>query len=545
MPSVCKNSEKLNVAESDSSSTPYRACISALDKKIRNLEKRKSKLDGYREKLNKGEKLDKDQKEAVAKYESVIANLEFGRDLQKMYQTMSDEADKLAEKACKKQAKKEKLERQQQELDRLSDVLILQTLMLNVGSDEIRANLLSGKYGGVTLTEENLTQFDEFYQLIAPATDGETSFTTQLSTASEHLVSYIDKVDKQVVGTTYHDLHQLVDRLTTAGFFESSDAKVLTVEESGELVAEAGDESDSATKQDEAAESEGPQDEAASSTGSGSGVMVHADQVGEASYEVEGVTSQQSAATDPSSMTWYQSTSTAKASAAPAAEVMDNQNRFQRPLQEIVSSMQGSYNFLQDSEIDVEQSFERVNFIGQPEHSYTFVNQQMLQHGVTDLGQYGATSSATQPNGAFVSAHHHQVALQEPGFVVVGHDMTSGEMQYTYANNQPGFMSAASDVTGQQSKCVPQSVGDTAVKRAGGGDAQDTMMQATCHSTVPVLSADAHQGFEVAGSRGAVYGGGRGGGRGGAVYSARGGSSHAGNMPGGQGTSGARGGKCR
>lgn len=49
--------------------------------------------------------------------------------------------------------------------------------------------------------------------------------------------------------------------------------------------------------------------------------------------------------------------------------------------------------------------------MAQPE-SYTFVNQQMaLQHGGSDLSQFGANTGA-QPNGGFVPAHHHQVALQ-------------------------------------------------------------------------------------------------------------------------------------
>jgi Caprin-1 dimerization domain len=54
----------------------------------------------------------------------------------------------VAEKASRKQAKKEKIERQQQECDRLSDILLLQTLMLNLGADDVRADLLNGKYGG-------------------------------------------------------------------------------------------------------------------------------------------------------------------------------------------------------------------------------------------------------------------------------------------------------------------------------------------------------------------------------------------------------------
>lgn len=54
------------------------------------------------------------------------------------------------------------------------------------------------------------------------------------------------------------------------------------------------------------------------------------------------------------SMTWYQSTLTAPQSLGGPT---GNQVRSQRPLQEIVSSMQGNYNFLQDSEIDGEYCF--------------------------------------------------------------------------------------------------------------------------------------------------------------------------------------------
>jgi len=50
------------------------------------------------------------------------------------------------------------------------------------------------------------------------------------------------------------------------------------------------------------------------------------------------------------SVSWYQTTSAATSLSDPAG----NQVRPQRPLQEIVSSMQGNYNFLQDSEIDGE-----------------------------------------------------------------------------------------------------------------------------------------------------------------------------------------------
>ena len=47
------------------------------------------------------------------------------------------------------------------------------------------------------------------------------SFSNQLTSACEHLVSYLDCSDKQVVGTTYKDLHQLVVQVAESGFFDA------------------------------------------------------------------------------------------------------------------------------------------------------------------------------------------------------------------------------------------------------------------------------------------------------------------------------------
>ena len=42
-------------------------------------------MDSYRELQDRGDKLNKDQLEAIAKYDAVILNLEFARELQKQF----------------------------------------------------------------------------------------------------------------------------------------------------------------------------------------------------------------------------------------------------------------------------------------------------------------------------------------------------------------------------------------------------------------------------------------------------------------------------
>jgi len=63
-----------NTAQTDSElllDDPVKYVQDYTKKKIRNLEKRKSKLDGYKAKMNKGETLSKDQQEAVNKFGEV------------------------------------------------------------------------------------------------------------------------------------------------------------------------------------------------------------------------------------------------------------------------------------------------------------------------------------------------------------------------------------------------------------------------------------------------------------------------------------------
>jgi len=68
-------------APSSPSETTLGQALAIVEKKMRNLEKRKGKLDGYRESCAKGKPLNEDQKLAVSKYEEVIGTLEALKEL--------------------------------------------------------------------------------------------------------------------------------------------------------------------------------------------------------------------------------------------------------------------------------------------------------------------------------------------------------------------------------------------------------------------------------------------------------------------------------
>lgn len=80
------------------------------------------KIESYREEQKNGKDLNSDQLAAVAKYEEVQQTLEFARDLCKQFNGIAVDATKQ----LKKQARKEALEKNQQDLAKVKEILVVQ-----------------------------------------------------------------------------------------------------------------------------------------------------------------------------------------------------------------------------------------------------------------------------------------------------------------------------------------------------------------------------------------------------------------------------------
>lgn len=106
-------------------SDPFKYIQEYIKKKIRNLEKRKGKLDGYKEKLKSGETLTKDQAEAVSKFGEVTGMLTFANELV----THLSGLDSSAKKERKKRARAEKVKAENERLSLVTHALEMFTLM--------------------------------------------------------------------------------------------------------------------------------------------------------------------------------------------------------------------------------------------------------------------------------------------------------------------------------------------------------------------------------------------------------------------------------
>ncbi|XP_034535967.1 caprin-1a isoform X1 [Notolabrus celidotus] len=191
--------------------------LGVIDKKVRNMEKKKSKLDDYQDKKDKGESLNQDQLEALTKYQEITYNLEFARDLQKSFLALGQEVQKVV----KKSARREQLQREESEQQRLKTVLELQFLLDQLGDDSVRQDLKRpDATGSPLLTDADLTSLDDFYKLVGPDRNYDVRLTGQYEEASLHLWELLEGRDKAVAGTTYKSLKDTLDKVLLSGYFD-------------------------------------------------------------------------------------------------------------------------------------------------------------------------------------------------------------------------------------------------------------------------------------------------------------------------------------
>uniref|UniRef100_A0A7N8XL42 Cell cycle associated protein 1b n=1 Tax=Mastacembelus armatus TaxID=205130 RepID=A0A7N8XL42_9TELE len=348
MPSAMNGNRQVQSASPDVGSAPgstgnfalsgqsevLKQVLCVIDKKVRNMEKKKSKLDDYQVRKNKGERLNQDQLEALSKYQEVMNNLEFARELQKTFITLGQDIQKVA----KKSARREQLQREEAEQRRLKSILELQFLLDRLGDDTVRQDLKQGVGGTPLLTDADLAVFDEFYKLVGPDRDQNVRLADQYEEASVHLWDLLEGKDKAVVGTTYKALKETLDQILLSGYFDrvpSHQNGVCEEEEEEEPAAEFTE--PIAVETTEFVNRQFIRD----STYSGS----EKEHEEEWTTETEVVSAMQQPAAPPVALETHPMN---LASPVPPTDPMVRK----QVVQDLMAQMQGTYNFMQDSMLE-------------------------------------------------------------------------------------------------------------------------------------------------------------------------------------------------
>ncbi|XP_003377202.1 conserved hypothetical protein [Trichinella spiralis] len=138
-----------------------------LEKKIRNMEKRKAKLENLKEALQTGKTLHPEQEKATEKVSELNQQLEMSREILKNVNTMINEHNRQQ----KLLQKKEHRDRMQAEHARFRNLLNMQELLNVLGNNDVRVHFAEGTEGAVKLSPEDLHLLDFLYQKICPSYD--------------------------------------------------------------------------------------------------------------------------------------------------------------------------------------------------------------------------------------------------------------------------------------------------------------------------------------------------------------------------------------
>ncbi|XP_068573222.1 caprin-2 [Cebidichthys violaceus] len=186
-----------------------------LKHKVRNLEKKKLKLEDYKKRLNWGEELNKDQMEAVEKYEEVLHNLAFAQELHQSLDVLTQ----TLLRAQKKAMRKEQVVKEETERRRLSTVLQIQHLLHCMQQEHVRRDLLAGHNQAPHIAAQQLHSLSQLAALLGVKRDNGLSLEEQMEQAALAYLDLLEGKDKPVAGSTFKLFKEELHRLLNCKYF--------------------------------------------------------------------------------------------------------------------------------------------------------------------------------------------------------------------------------------------------------------------------------------------------------------------------------------
>nr|XP_055047003.1 caprin-2-like isoform X1 [Misgurnus anguillicaudatus]XP_055047004.1 caprin-2-like isoform X1 [Misgurnus anguillicaudatus] len=187
-----------------------------LKHKIRNIEKKKLKLESYSERLKKGDALNPDQMEAVKKYEEVVHNLKFAKELQKTLGALTQDLLKAQRKAVRQ----EKLMKIEAEKRRLSLMLQVQYVLHSLQREDVRRNFCNARQHSCCVSTRDMESLLDLASLVGCKRDQTMSLDDQMEQAAIVYWELLEGQEKSVAGSTYKNMKEKLLRLVDCGFFD-------------------------------------------------------------------------------------------------------------------------------------------------------------------------------------------------------------------------------------------------------------------------------------------------------------------------------------
>lgn len=221
---------------------PLKGAVSVLDKKMRNLEKRKLKLLEYQKKMVQGTDLNEEQKKAASDLILVENSLKTVEDMRKNMTSMEQEYNKQS----KRESKRVKIEQEKttdaKVQSQVESVVEIQALLGNM-SEDVRPDFLAGENGACELTEAELEKLDKLFELTNSSEERSGKLSAHIAVCAKHLLGVVNSREGDLAeGITYAELNTILKKITDSGYFEKDVIEPAQEVEEEEPAEEAGEE---------------------------------------------------------------------------------------------------------------------------------------------------------------------------------------------------------------------------------------------------------------------------------------------------------------
>ncbi|XP_060763895.1 caprin-2 [Neoarius graeffei] len=182
--------------------------------KIRNIEKKKLKLEGYQMRLKNGETLNQDQMDAIGRYDEAVHNLKFAKELEKTLCSLTQDLLKAQRKAMRR----EQIQRAETEQRRLSTMLQVQYILCTLQRHDLK-KIFNAYERARYLPVPEVDKLLNLASLLACKRDQSMSLEDQMERASFVYLDLLNGSDQPVAGSTYKYLKEKLLRLVDSGLF--------------------------------------------------------------------------------------------------------------------------------------------------------------------------------------------------------------------------------------------------------------------------------------------------------------------------------------
>ncbi|CAL4147739.1 unnamed protein product, partial [Meganyctiphanes norvegica] len=179
--------------------------------------KTKAKLEQYKADQDACKGLSSDEAAAVVHYDCVVHCMKIANDLCKQFIDILKDYSKETEKIKKQQQLKLTKDAQEKHINKVKDILKIQSVLQQLGSEQVRRDFLAGAKGAILLYHQQLGQIHNLFRMVTPVTKDklldDQKQNEHLESAMSHLLALLDEQDTEVTGTTYKQLYSLIQNI--------------------------------------------------------------------------------------------------------------------------------------------------------------------------------------------------------------------------------------------------------------------------------------------------------------------------------------------